>query len=364
MGIVRSRTTPYHPQGNGTTERFNRTLLNMLGTLEPEQKVDWKDHIEALTHAYNCTRHESTQYTPFLLMFGRHPRLPIDLILDTRSSEEELGYEDYVVQFQNVLQEAYHLASLHSRKAKADQKRKYDEKATEVYFRPGDRVLVANKSQRGKQKLGDKWERRPHIVVRKQGDLPVYTLRPEDGGEERTLHQNLLKPCTFVPELADGATTSSQPLPQQSPNGDSESERSDWDGEDSQGGDVENHTEASGRARGSEGSPVDRESFNSHTTSDQSPDRVGSSENIFRDNDRDWTETHGHDWEVSAEDDEPDNHTEQTPPLPRRSQRVRRAPNRLSLESHVIDPNSLEYHSKIARGREIWELHKEKKGLN
>ena len=63
-GVEKYRTTPYHPMGNDMVERFNQTLLNMLGTLEDHKKDDWKSYFAPLVHSYNATKHPSTGYSP------------------------------------------------------------------------------------------------------------------------------------------------------------------------------------------------------------------------------------------------------------------------------------------------------------
>lgn len=63
-GIKKGRTTPYHPPGN-PAERFNRTLLNVLGSMNDEQKVHWCDFVKPLAHSYNCMKNEVTGFTPY-----------------------------------------------------------------------------------------------------------------------------------------------------------------------------------------------------------------------------------------------------------------------------------------------------------
>ena len=77
-GVKKLSTSPYHPQTNGQCEHFIDTLLNMLGTLTPEQK-DRKSHIPAFVLAYNCPRKAATGFSSYYLLFGREPRMPVDV---------------------------------------------------------------------------------------------------------------------------------------------------------------------------------------------------------------------------------------------------------------------------------------------
>ena len=81
--VKKVRTTAYHPQTNGQCERFNQTLINMLGTLPDKPKSTWREQVPTLVHAYNCTKNSVMDFSPYYLMFGRKPRLPIDLVFGT-----------------------------------------------------------------------------------------------------------------------------------------------------------------------------------------------------------------------------------------------------------------------------------------
>lgn len=200
LGIKKSRTTPYHPQGNGQVERFNQTLLKMLGTLEDEKKAHWREYVAPLVHAYNCTRNDSTGMSPYSLMFGREARLPIDLQLGVEpDSESASSHRRYAQKLRDRLRHAHKLASDMAEKRSTANKKRYDSKVRECSILPGDRVLVKNTRVRGKHKLADRWEKTVYIVVSQIDDtIPVYRVQPEsDDGPIRTLHRNMLLPCRF-----------------------------------------------------------------------------------------------------------------------------------------------------------------------
>lgn len=195
MGIKKSRTSVYHASGNGMTERFNRTLISMLGTLETDQKKNWKQYIAPLVQAYNCIKHESTGFSPYMLLFGREPRLPVDLAFGIDSgTNDKPSYTEYVQDLQKQLREAFEIANKNADLSRKKQKANYDLKARAAKLEVGDRVLVKILAHDGKHKLADKWANEIYVVTEQPNlNIPVYKVKQEDGnGSEKTLHRNHL----------------------------------------------------------------------------------------------------------------------------------------------------------------------------
>ena len=68
IDAAKTRTTPYHPQGDGQVERLNKSLVKILCKLISDHRRDWADFVPKAALAYNTSVHESTGFTPYRLM--------------------------------------------------------------------------------------------------------------------------------------------------------------------------------------------------------------------------------------------------------------------------------------------------------
>jgi transposase InsO family protein len=206
-GIMRSRTTSYHPQGNGTVERMNSTLLQMLRALAESEKPKWNRHVNKLLAAYNATTHSSTGYSPHYLLFGREPLLPLDVMLGPRLSLQKVtSYNKFVSDWETRMSEAYAIAQNNIRKGKRCNEEYWKKRLIASKLEVGDKVLVKNKETGGPGKLRAYWEQEIYVVTKVYPDGVVYDVKHQKGGtKKRTLHRNMLLPCEMI-ELEEIST--------------------------------------------------------------------------------------------------------------------------------------------------------------
>ena len=219
--IKKLRTTPYRPEGNGSCERFNRTLISMLGTLPEEFKNKWPQHVSTLTYAYNCTRSNATGFSPYYLLHGRQPLLPIDIEYGVFTPElsEAVTYK-YAQELKSRLEHAFNKANDFCEREAIRSKQRFDKTAKCSKLMPADLVLVKRKGFVTKHKIADKRETKPYEIVSQCSDgLPVYTVTRN--GRERTLHRNMLFPLalrrdsgSILPSLAEFENTENPDMDQ------------------------------------------------------------------------------------------------------------------------------------------------------
>ncbi|KAK0144034.1 Pro-Pol polyprotein [Merluccius polli] len=186
-GVQKSHTTPYHPMANGGVERFNRTLH-----FPPKAKHRWPQLLTSLTFSYNATVHETTGFAPFQLMFGRTPRLPVDVMFGSVIMDDQVvDYDDYVQSLRRDLAEAVRVAQVSTTKQQ--------EKQTDYYNKRFKGAVVEAKEEKGNWLIAGKTAFT--LLWRNKDNTHTFWIKSSATDRVKVVHRNLIMPVNFLPSL-------------------------------------------------------------------------------------------------------------------------------------------------------------------
>ena len=146
LGANKIRSSPYHPSGNGISERVNRVVKPAIAKFVDYAGEDWDIYLDGIMaiNAYNTTVHSSIGLTPFEAHFGRPALTVADVVLNNRlpSSTKLSNISEFTVQtFERASQ--IHKQIMDARVvAQERQKRQYDKSSYK--FNVGDFVKIVN----------------------------------------------------------------------------------------------------------------------------------------------------------------------------------------------------------------------------
>ena len=191
MKIKRNITTPYHPAGNGKTESCHRFLNDILAKgVQDKLHSEWEDVLPGALLAMRTCVNESSKYTPYMLMYGRDPILPLDTLLEPR---RRYYGDEYVPTMLQRLQTAFAHVAINTKKARDYIKRQADKKARQRLFNEGDPVFLHDPCiKEGQMKmLSSPWRSHYRII---EMITPVTALiRNQKSGAYKTVHVNNLR---------------------------------------------------------------------------------------------------------------------------------------------------------------------------
>ena len=140
LDIDKTRTTSRRPQSDGMVERFNRTLESMLTMYVEKRPNRWDEHLPYVMLAYRSSVHDSTGYSPNMMMLGREVELPLQSVVPRPVEEGVDNVAEYVQGIHNKMEIAHEDARAHLKKAAQHQKKNYDHRTT------GDRKFVTGQA--------------------------------------------------------------------------------------------------------------------------------------------------------------------------------------------------------------------------
>ena len=191
LGASKSRTSPFHPSGNGGVERFNRTMGDMLAAFCSDSQNDWDRLLPYVTWAYNSAVHSSTGMSPFRVLHGLEPRLPVDLLLGG-----ELESPADCVELEGRIRRGFEVVRKNLETSQQRQHESYNKETTESKLKVGDLVLLSNRVlKKGKCKaLNERWTG-PYEIIKVLGEVNfrIRLLQPGRRKRQLIVHHDRLK---------------------------------------------------------------------------------------------------------------------------------------------------------------------------
>ena len=190
LGSLKTRTLPYHPQGDGMVERQNRTIQSMLSCYVNDCHDDWSDHLDYIMMAYRSALHESTGCSPNRVIFGREVNLPLTVQLGEQHFCQ--GAEcpiEYVRWVKNTLEKVYAFVRTKS-KASTSKQKTYHDKKCKIRELTSGMMVWRWYPPKGRPKLGLGWTG-PYQI---QELIGKHTAKLKSRDREVTVHVDDLKP--------------------------------------------------------------------------------------------------------------------------------------------------------------------------
>jgi len=198
LGTQLIRSSAYHPQTDGQTERINQILEDMLRACALTYSQKWDESLPLAEFAYNNSYQESIRMAPFEALYGRRCRTPLNW---SEAGERNVFGPDMVSEAEEqvrVIQENLKIAQ-------SRQKSYADKKRQSVSFQVGDHVYLRVSPMRGVQRFGVKGKLAPRYV----GPFPIIEqcgpvayrleLPAQLSAVHNIFHVSQLRKCLRVP---------------------------------------------------------------------------------------------------------------------------------------------------------------------
>jgi hypothetical protein len=197
LGIKLAKSTAFHPQTNGASERMIRKVSQVLRAMVRPDQLDWPKHLPAVEFALNSSVNESTGFAPFELTYGYVPKT-----IQTIGESEFAGVQDFADNARDLVIRA-HDALIESRVRQthnANVRRRQDDDRLEI----GHHVYLSTKNlnlpKARARKLMPKYIG-PYEIISCDRSQSYYTLAlPEELLKRRihpTFHSQLLRPAVL-----------------------------------------------------------------------------------------------------------------------------------------------------------------------